>query len=254
MEKLSAVMTEASRKSKKGITSSVSTVKSTIVSFIVSEVLNTAKQDKKPQANDLYNLVKEKLLLAGEIKNKEKEQGDKAGEADVKLLPEEGTFISSAGICLLAPYLPAFFKTLELCDRASFYSAGKQQHAVYLVNYLATGELEPSEEKLVFSKLLCGWPLQMPCLDTDGISAFEVKESVELLESVINHWAALKKTTPDGLREGFLKRRGKLAESDEHFVLQMEQQSIDVLLDQVPWTFRLIKLPWMKKSVMVEWF
>lgn len=163
-------------------------------------------------------------------------------------------FIADSGLCLLAPYLPVFFSSLDLCDRASFYNEYRQQHAVYLLHYLATGQFNPSEEKLLLSKLLCGWPLHMPCFNDTAISEEEKLASEDLLRSVIEHWSVLKSTSPDGLREGFLMREGKLSIHEDHYLLQVEQRSIDILLEQVSWSFRMIKLPWMKKVLQVEWY
>lgn len=163
-------------------------------------------------------------------------------------------FIADSGLCLIAPYLPLFFSSLDLCGRESFHNEDKKQHAIYLLHYLATGQFDPSEEKLLLAKLFCGWPLHMPCFNDTPISDEENFACEDLLRSVIEHWSVLKNTSPDGLREGFLIREGKLSVHGDHYLLQVEQQSIDILLEQVPWSFRLIKLPWMKKALQVEWY
>jgi hypothetical protein len=122
------------------------------------------------------------------------------------------------------------------------------------LHYLVTTNAEPTEELLVFPKLLCGWPLQMPVINSYEITDEEKKECDDLLTSVIQNWNVLKNTSITGIRESFLQRAGKLIENDEYFVLQLEQRSIDLLLEYVPWTFRFIRLPWMKKSIQVEWY
>lgn len=56
-----------------------------------------------------------------------------------------------------------------------------------------------------------------------------------LLQTVIDYWEVLKSTSPDGLREGFLQRQGKLTRSgDRNWKLQVEQQAIDILLGSLP--------------------
>jgi len=169
-------------------------------------------------------------------------------------LNEEGVFFSNAGICLLTPWLPAFFKGIGLAVENNFMDKWKQQHAVYLLHYIVTNEEEPTEELLIFPKLLCGWPLQMPVINSFQITEYERTECENLLRSVIENWKALKNTSIKALQESFLQRSGKLIEKNDQFVVQPEQQSIDLLLEFVPWTFRLIRLPWMKKAMQIDWY
>ena len=176
-------------------------------------------------------------------------------DMDVRnILPANEIFISNAGLCLLTPWISSFFKQLNLIEANEFVDAGKQQHAIYLLHYLITQEENPTEELLVLPKLLCGWPLQMPVINSDVITDQEKNECVDLLTSVIQNWTTLKNTSIDGLRGSFLQRSGKLTENEDQFILQPEQQSIDLLLEYVPWTFRYIRLPWMKKALQVDWY
>ena len=168
--------------------------------------------------------------------------------------PENEIFISNAGLCLLAPYLTAFFKEIGLTAGNVFIDKWKQQHAVYLLHWIAAKDTNPTEDLLLFPKLLCGWPLLMPCINTININEKEKNDCEELLSSVIQNWPVLKNTSPDGLRESFLQRPGKLVEEEQQFLIKPEQQSIDLLLEYIPWTFRTILLPWMKKPVIVEWY
>ena len=169
-------------------------------------------------------------------------------------IEKESVFISNAGICLLAPWLPSFFKEVGLVIENNFIDKWKQQHAIYLLHYLVTYEEDPTEELLIFAKLLCGWPLQMPVMNSFQITEQEKDECEDLLRSVIENWKALKNTSIKGLQGSFLQRFGKLIQEEDQFVLQPEQQSIDLLLEYVPWTFRYIRLPWMKKAVEIEWY
>ena len=79
-------------------------------------------------------------------------------------------------------------------------------------------------------------------------------EADNLLQTVINYWDALKNTSPDGLREGFLQRDGKLIRIDgQGWKLQVEQMAIDVLMTRLPWGVSMVKLPWMDELLTVEW-
>jgi hypothetical protein len=217
----------------------------------------TAKQLVQEQAD---KWLTEHLQTAGDAKKPVKlakpikEFKKVITRPDIELITENGVFITNAGICLTAAYLPMFFKALQLTDGATFSTNALQQKAIHLLHFLATGNEDASEEKLVFAKLLCGWPLQIPLTEKVVLTEPEKAEANDLLQSMIEHWQALKSTSPDGLRQAFLQRSGKLSDKEDNFLLQVEHQSLDILLDQIPWSFHLIKLPWMKNTVTVEWY
>ncbi|NET50119.1 MAG: hypothetical protein F6K09_15650, partial [Merismopedia sp. SIO2A8] len=119
-------------------------------------------------------------------------------------------------------------------------------------HYLATGHTQPAEYDLVLPKLLCGWSLNDPVVFPDLPDA-AMDEGDHLLQTVIDHWQALKSTSPDGLREGFLLRDGKLTRVDSGWKLQVEQTAIDILLSRLPWGVSMVKLAWMDELLMVEW-
>ena len=77
-------------------------------------------------------------------------------------------------------------------------------------------------------------------------------EGRRMLASVIDHWAILKNTSEAGLRESFLQRPGKLTRTSRVWLLQVEQRPYDMLLQSLPWTFHLIRRPWMKQVVRTE--
>ena len=81
----------------------------------------------------------------------------------------------------------------------------------------------------------------------------EKSESLDLLNSAIKHWGKLGKSSPEGLREGFLQRDGKLEKRRQGWYLTVDQKSIDILLDFLPWNLRIVKLPWMTEMLRVEW-
>ena len=75
-----------------------------------------------------------------------------------------------------------------------------------------------------------------------------------LLEAVVRHWDALGSTSVEGLRASFLARAGKLSErADGDYLLQVEAQSFDILLDRLPWSVSIVELPWMERQLWVEW-
>lgn len=168
---------------------------------------------------------------------------------------QDGTYfyIQNAGVILIHPFLPAFFKNLKLVEKGQFVNDPATQKAVHLIWYLATGTTNPTESDLVLPKFLCGVPLNYPLERRIEITTEDQEEANNLLQAVIDHWQVLKSTSPDGLREGFLQRDGKLELRQGSWYLQVEQKAIDVLLDRLPWNLSIIKLSWMLEMLKVEW-
>ncbi|MFK8186367.1 MAG: contractile injection system tape measure protein, partial [Phormidesmis sp.] len=154
------------------------------------------------------------------------------------------------------PFLKIYFDDIGLLtedDLANeFRNEYAQQQAIALLHYLATGQTNAPEYDLVLPKLLCGWPLNEPVASDLQLPSSAFAEGEKLLEAVINYWDALKNTTADGLREGFIQRQGKLTYTDD-WKLRVEQQAIDILLSRLPWGISMVKLPWMPTVLVVEW-
>jgi hypothetical protein len=212
------------------------------------EEIKVRSNELKAEANKDEDIIFTFKKANEQAETNNKETASKAS------MPEPEIFISNAGLCLLAPWLTNFFKETGLVNENKFIDHEKQAHAIYLLHYLITKETDPTEEVLLFPKLLCGWPLQMPVFNKTEITGYEINECEDLLNSVIQNWFVLKNTTTEGLRESFLQRSGKMTEQEDQFIIQPEQRSIDLLLEYIPWTFRMIRLPWMKKSVQIDWY
>ena len=164
---------------------------------------------------------------------------------------KQGIFIDNAGLVLLHPFLPRLFEELEIVTEEKLL---QPEIALSLLHYLVTGETEAPEYELVLPKILCGISLSEPAPLTIALSENELSEASNVLEAVLQHWEALRSTTPDGLRGNFLVRPGKISQKDDgDWLLQVESRAFDVLLDQLPWGISMIKLPWMKNILWVEW-
>lgn len=163
-------------------------------------------------------------------------------------------YVVNAGIILLHHWLPPLFTQLEwTTDGKKFVNAACRKKAIMLLHYIATGETEAEEFELMLPKLLCGWPLKKP-LDTKlAPTDVAIEEAEGLIENAISYWKALKNISADGLREGFLQRPGRLITGTDKHQLQMEADTIDILLDRLPWNISIIKLKWMKIPLHVQW-
>ncbi|MEO8568632.1 MAG: contractile injection system tape measure protein [Ginsengibacter sp.] len=204
--------------------------------------INAFKQVKKEKQDEESNSSTEEISVKDLI--------EKNYDAAVD---EDGIYVLNAGIILLHPFLTRFFRNLQLVNGESFSDTFSHQKALYLLHYLSTGNVNPEEHELVIAKVLCAFPPDEPVNAIIEISIEELQEADNLLMSAIGQWEVLKSTSPDGLREGFLQRNGKLFTKNGRLHLQVEASSIDMLLDQLPWNLNMVKLPWMNDILKVEW-
>ncbi len=155
---------------------------------------------------------------------------------------------------LLAAFLKPFFTKLALWQGVEWRDRDACYRAVHLLKYLCTGEQQPPEYSLVLEKVFCGLSPDDPVPLDIELQEAEMEEAAVLLESVIEHWKILKNTSINGLRETFLKRDGILQHKDNSaWRLQVEQKTLDVLLDSIPWGYSTISLPWNGYLIFVEW-
>ncbi len=166
---------------------------------------------------------------------------------------EGSIFIVHCGMILLHPFLQNYFTELGLYDGKAFTSTDNHKRAVLLLYYLSTGESNAAEFDLVLHKIICGLPVDEPLPASIELTEKEMEESEELLASICKHWPPLKNTSIEGLRSAFFQREGKLVFADNSWRLRVEQKTIDILLDKLPWGFSTIRLPWMKEILHVDW-
>lgn len=163
------------------------------------------------------------------------------------------SYIFNAGLILLWPFITRFFETIGLVQERNFINSNAAQRAVLLLQFLVDASTESPEHILPLNKVLCGIDLLEPIEANLDITEQEQEECENLLSAVIQNWSILKNTSIAGLRSAFLQREGILKRRDRSLLLQVEQQTHDILLDRIPWSIRVIKLPWMDEVLYVEW-
>ncbi len=206
------------------------------------------------QSWEQKTIVVESEDPAKDLKEISRNQVDQVSTDEVQtVVEEEGIFVQNAGAVLLHPFLNIFFNRLGLIKTGNFKDQTAHQKALYMIHYLCTGIDSAEEHELVIPKALCGYPIQKPVKNAIRLDRKEKEKAEHLLEEIIRQWNVLKSTSPTGLREGFLQRRGKLFRKDDDLHIQVETKAIDLLLDQLPWNLNIFKLPWMKQMIRVEW-
>ncbi|SDD67747.1 hypothetical protein SAMN05216464_102255 [Mucilaginibacter pineti] len=165
----------------------------------------------------------------------------------------QGIYVGQAGLVILHPFLEYFFKDFGLLQNNDFVDEPARQLAANLLHYLATGNTNSFEHDLQFEKFLCNWPLSKPIDRLLTIPDGMLTEADGMLRTVIKYWKSLKNTSPDGLREAFLQRSGKLLEQENPARIIIEKKDMDILLGTLPWGLGVIKLPWISEPFYVEW-
>ena len=162
----------------------------------------------------------------------------------------------SAGLCLISPWFPRLFDMLGyLCeDKKAFKDTASKIRAVFLLQYLACPEEKKYREtELAFNRLLVALPMHIPLPERLPLTDDEKQTAESMLEGVKANWKQMSGTSVAGFRQSFIARSGTLEEQDEKWMLTVNEQAFDILLDTVPWSFRQIRFSWLKKYVEVVW-
>lgn len=166
----------------------------------------------------------------------------------------DAMYVAGAGVVMLHPFLLRFFDALQLLDdEKRFRSGAATVEAIHLLHHLVTGAEHPEEHQTTLYKVLCAYPVDAPLVRRLDIGERARAESETLLDAVIDHWSKLKRTSPSALRETFLQRDGRLTSTEESWNLVLERRGVDVLLDTLPWSLSPVRLPWMDRTLWVEW-
>lgn len=161
---------------------------------------------------------------------------------------------AQAGLVLLWPFFPRFFSRVGLLDEVrKFYALEKQGVAAKLLGYLASGRSVSPEYEMILAKLLAGLPPEAALLEDDPFAPEALLEADTLLSAALAHVAGLGDMPVARFRSTFLTRRGTLGVRDGAWLLRVEKDAYDVLLDRVPWSWAWVKHPWMPWPLRVEW-
>lgn len=181
-----------------------------------------------------------------EIKMKQVESGKPQ-------LLEEGIAITNAGLVIVNSYVRTLFERLALIESGQFKSAQDQERAVHYLQFIVNGLTSNEEHHLVLNKVMCGMHPTAPV--NSGITLNEgEKELIEgMIEAIISYWLAIGNCSVNGFRGNWLIRDGMLSEDEDRWNLTVEKRAYDILINQSPFSFSIIKYPWMEKPIHVNW-
>ncbi|OHX65971.1 contractile injection system tape measure protein [Flammeovirga pacifica] len=161
--------------------------------------------------------------------------------------------IENTGLCLLSPYIPHLFKSLDLIVNQQFEEEGNLKLAIQVLHYMATKKRNIQlDDNVIFLKLLTGCPIDQFLEFDEELPSSYVDEVEHLLEVVQQHWKVYKNKDNDGLRVMFLMRNARLNFGNE-ILIKVENSTYDILMNTLPWTYSRVHFPWMENSLRVEW-
>jgi Contractile injection system tape measure protein len=153
-------------------------------------------------------------------------------------------------LVLLFPFLKEYLKSCNIADNEQIFDP---EDAIHLLQYLVNFQTNTFENQLILNKILCGLPINFPIKKEFKIDDNQQEQAKTLLSAVIKYWSVMKNTSIEGLQISFLRRNGKLSKKTDGWLLQVEQAPYDMLLDELPWTYSVVSLPWMSEMLLVEW-
>ena len=219
-----------------------------------------------PSTDSLLQSLRNELEHQAQIRSERQialERQQQAELAEVKkrarLLGEEEEIpygesnVNNAGMVIIAPYVQRLFNILELTKDGAFIDDAAAERAVHLLQYVVCAQSHTPEYQLALNKLLCGIHGGVPIVAGIEVTEHEKNVIEQMLNGVIQHWSALGKTSITGLRQTFLAREGQLSYADESWQLRIPPSTFDMLLDRLPWSFSMIRFPWMRAPLHVTW-
>lgn len=202
--------------------------------------------EKEIKRDDIKQIVKQNSNVMKEDYYSKEEQ---------KEAPVQFT-IANAGLCLFSPWFSRLFLMLHYLseDRRTFKDTASKIRAIFLMQYLTCqADKAYQETDLVFNRMLVDLPMHIPLPKQLELTNEEKKIADDMLNGVKSNWDKMRNTSMEGFLQSFITRKGQLEEQDDKWILTVEKRAFDILLDYIPWSYSMIRNPWMKKYIQVNW-
>lgn len=164
--------------------------------------------------------------------------------------------VTNAGLCLFAPWIIRLFGMLDLLaeDRKDLKDMDARIRAIFILQRLVTAEQrEYKESDLAFNRLLVACPFNVPIPKNLELTDKEIETVESMLAGVKANWPKMANTSVGGFQRSFIERDGRLEQQEGKWVLTVENKAYDILLDSLPWSYKMIRLQWLKKPISVSW-
>ena len=167
--------------------------------------------------------------------------------------------VNNAGIVLLGPYFSMLCRRMGLVDeKLCFKTMDDRINFIFALQYLAYGQQREWDEKdLYLNKIYAGMILNNePLPRTYQLSDEDIEILDAMFDAIRRNWEKMRNTSSEGFRVSFIQRQGVVEKDDEDmrfWNVKVEQKAYDVLLDSLPWSYKIQPFRWMKEVIKVEW-
>lgn len=164
--------------------------------------------------------------------------------------------INNAGLVLLTPWFPRLFAMLGLLNEEGkdFRDTDSRRRAVFIIQRMVTFEEQDyTMLDLIFNRILVNLPLHESLPSRIQLTDEEIDSVDSMLEGIKGNWAQMANTSVKGFQHSFVERKGVLEIQEERMLLTVEPRTYDLLLDSLPWGYKLVRFPWLEKRISVKW-
>ena len=180
---------------------------------------------------------------------------EEASEIEEAMQPEYIS-VTNAGLCLLTPWVIRLLSMLDLLteDKKDLKDMDARIRAIFILQRLVTAEQrEYKESDLAFNRVLVACPFNVPLPKRLELTDKEIETVESMLAGVKANWSKMENTSIGGFQRSFIEREGQLEQRENKWVLTVEDKAYDILLDSLPWSYKMIRFPWLKKPISVSW-
>lgn len=174
--------------------------------------------------------------------------------ADLRESGAHPIHLTNAGLVLLNPFLPRFFGRIDVLSAEGVaLKEGTASKAVHLLQWLVDGRLDRPAADLILNKRLCALDPAAVIEPHIEASPDDIVVCEQLLAAVLNAWPSVRTISVQALRENFLQREGALEHEGSGWTLTVRRKTIDLFVDQIPWSFAGLHHRWMREPLHVRW-
>lgn len=161
--------------------------------------------------------------------------------------------ISNAGLLLLWPLFPQLFSQLGLWKEEQFVSDAVRWQAVYGLDRLVWGEMNPTEERLRLNQVLCGVYFSTSIPPPAPLSLLQQQQIDDWLIAIGQQLVGWQKLSLTDIRQLFLQRAGEINTEGAVPHINVRPEPYDFLLRDWPWPMTLASFPWTEQPLTIVW-
>lgn len=167
-------------------------------------------------------------------------------------------YVNDAGLVIAGNFIPTLFSRSDI-HLSTFDPAQNERpspnhyRAMLMLTYLVDGSTSYRHPPSDLIKLLSGVTVDVDPPQDMQLSDNEIRLCDQMLAAILANWSILRGTSVASLRETFLQREGRLDIEGGSYRLIVQRKTVDVLVDQIPWSFSVIYFPWMAAPLLTTW-